>query len=88
MAAGSLRRLYTVVEAAQLLGLGRSTMYELVRRGEIASVRLGRKLLITPSTLEALLGCVPPTPAEMAEQSIGKRATRRPHPRGAVPVGR
>jgi excisionase family DNA binding protein len=37
-----VRGLYTVVEAAQLLGVGRSTMYELVHRGDVASVRLGR----------------------------------------------
>ena len=56
-----------MVEAAQLVGVGRSTMYELVHRGEIASIRLGRKVLITRSTLEALLGFTPPTPAELAE---------------------
>lgn len=60
-----VRGLYTVVEAAQLVGVGRSTMYELVSRGEVASVRLGRKVLITRSTLEALLGFSPPTPAEL-----------------------
>jgi excisionase family DNA binding protein len=60
-----IRGLYTVVEAAQLVGVGRSTMYELVSRGEVASVRLGRKVLITRSTLEALLGFSPPTPAEL-----------------------
>ena len=61
-----VRGLYTVLEAAQLTGVGRSTMYELVRRGEVPSVRLGRKVLITRPTLEALLGCPPPTPAELA----------------------
>ena len=60
-----VRGLYTVVEAAQLVGVGRSTMYELVSRGEVASVRLGRKVLITRSTLDALLGFSPPTPAEL-----------------------
>jgi excisionase family DNA binding protein len=61
-----VRGLYTVLEAAQLTGVGRSTMYELVRRGDVPSVRLGRKVLITRPTLEALLGCPPPTPAELA----------------------
>jgi excisionase family DNA binding protein len=59
---------YTETEAAQLLGVGRSTMYELVHRSEVASIRLGRKVLITRSTLEALLGFTPPTPAELAQQ--------------------
>ena len=62
-----VRGLYTVVEAAQLLGVGRSTMYDLVHRGEVASVRLDRKVLITRSTLETLMGFTPPTPAELAE---------------------
>jgi excisionase family DNA binding protein len=68
-----VRGLYTVVEAAQLVGVGRSTMYELVSRGEVASVRLGRKVMITRSTLEALLGFSPPTPAELEPQltSVG-----------------
>jgi excisionase family DNA binding protein len=68
MNSSTVRGLYTVVEAAQLVGVGRSTMYELVSRGEVASIRLGRKVLITRSTLEALLGFTPPTPAELAER--------------------
>ena len=67
MNGSSVRGLYTVVEAAQLVGIGRSTMYELVSRGEVASIRLGRKVLITRTTLEALLGFTPPTPSELAE---------------------
>ena len=65
MKRSGIRGLYTVVEAAQLVGVGRSTMYELVSRGEVASIRLGRKLFITRSTLEALLGFSPPAPAEL-----------------------
>jgi excisionase family DNA binding protein len=67
MNGNSVRGLYTVVEAAQLVGVGRSTMYELVSRGEVASIRVGRKVLIRRSTLEALLGFTPATPAELAE---------------------
>ena len=63
----NVRGLYTVIEAAQLVGVGRSTMYELVSRGEVASIRVGRWVLIRRSTLEAVLGFTPPTPAELAE---------------------
>jgi excisionase family DNA binding protein len=63
-----MRSLYSVTEAAQLIGVGRSTMYELVHRGEVSSVRLGRRLLITRPTLEAILGFTPPTPAELDAQ--------------------
>ena len=47
---------YTVKAAARLLGLPRSTLYDLVRAGEIASVRFGqgqrRRILIEASAVE------------------------------------
>jgi excisionase family DNA binding protein len=55
----------TVEESAALLGLARSTMYELVRSGDVTSIRLGRRILVTRPTLEALLGFEPPSPSEM-----------------------
>jgi excisionase family DNA binding protein len=33
-------------EAAELLGVGRSTLYELVSRGDVPSVRLGRSIRV------------------------------------------
>ncbi len=36
----------TVDEAADLLGISRSLAYELVRIGELPSLRLGRRILI------------------------------------------
>jgi excisionase family DNA binding protein len=42
-------------EAAAWLGVGRGIVYELARRGELASVRLGRLLRITRSGLEKLV---------------------------------
>lgn len=50
---------YTVPEAAALLGISRSTAYECVRRGEIPSLTLGRRVLITRTQLEQLLGPLP-----------------------------
>ncbi|MGD9753797.1 MAG: helix-turn-helix domain-containing protein [Acidimicrobiia bacterium] len=47
---------YTVPEAAALLGISRTTAYECVRRGEIPSLHLGRRILITRTQLEQLLG--------------------------------
>ena len=52
---------YTVPEAAALLGISRSTAYECVRRGEIPSLTLGRRVLITRVQLERLLGPLPAT---------------------------
>ncbi|HVV37560.1 MAG TPA: helix-turn-helix domain-containing protein [Acidimicrobiales bacterium] len=34
--------LLTIVEAARLLSVGRTTVYELIDRGEIRAVRIGR----------------------------------------------
>lgn len=51
-----VRRTYTVDEAARLLGIGRATAYEAVRRGELPSLRLGRRIVIPRAALDALVG--------------------------------
>ena len=56
------RLMYTVAEAAQILGIGRSTAYELILRGELEAVHIGRRRLISPATLEEILGERPPPP--------------------------
>ncbi|HUF32984.1 MAG TPA: helix-turn-helix domain-containing protein [Acidimicrobiales bacterium] len=45
----------TVDEAARLLGISRAFAYDLVRRGEIPSIRLGRRLIIPRRCLDDLL---------------------------------
>jgi len=51
--------LLTVEEAAFLLRLGRTTTYGLVLGGEIQSVKIGRRRLVTRSGLEAFVArCV------------------------------
>lgn len=57
-----VRVMYTVVEAALLLGISKSTAHELVVRGELEAVRLGGRRLISPVVLEELLGERPPPP--------------------------
>jgi excisionase family DNA binding protein len=47
------RLLLTVAEAAERLGLGRTKVYELLARGEIASVRIGAARRVPASALEA-----------------------------------
>ncbi|NRQ30680.1 helix-turn-helix domain-containing protein [Nonomuraea sp. NN258] len=46
----------TVAEAAALLGLHRDAAYEAVRRGDLPSIRIGRKILIPTAKLAAMLG--------------------------------
>jgi excisionase family DNA binding protein len=45
------RMLLTVEEAAHVLGVGRSLMYELIARGAIKTVRIGRLRRIRPEAL-------------------------------------
>jgi len=49
------RRTMTVEEAAQMLGISRSSAYECVRRGELRALRLGRRLVVPRDALEELL---------------------------------
>jgi excisionase family DNA binding protein len=49
------RLVYTVEEAATLLGISRSFAYEAVQRGDIPSMRIGRRILVPRSRLMRLL---------------------------------
>lgn len=42
-------------EVAKLLGLGRNTTYTLLRSGRLRSVRVGRRLVIPRSEIDAFL---------------------------------
>lgn len=46
---------YSVDEAAAALGIGRSTLYRLIRDGRLRTLRLGRRVLITATELEGFL---------------------------------
>ena len=45
----------TVTEAGQLLGISRNSAYEAARRGEIPTIRVGRRILVPRSRLDELL---------------------------------
>jgi len=42
-----------------MLGISRAFAYEAVNRGEIPSIRIGRRILVPRSALENLLGEAP-----------------------------
>jgi excisionase family DNA binding protein len=50
----------TVVEAGRLLGVGRSTAYELVRSGELESVRFRRRVVVPIRAVATRLGVTIP----------------------------
>ena len=49
----------TIPEAAELLGISRSAAYRAVTRGEIPTIRIGRRLLVPTAKLYAMLGLLP-----------------------------
>jgi excisionase family DNA binding protein len=50
------RLVLTVSEAGELLGISRAFAYELVARGELPVIRLGRRRLVPKAALLALVG--------------------------------
>jgi excisionase family DNA binding protein len=66
----STKLTYTVTEAAELLGISRSSAYECVRRGEIPSLTLGRRVVIPRRALEALLAVEPERPEPVRSKGV------------------
>ncbi|MBW3643336.1 MAG: helix-turn-helix domain-containing protein [Actinobacteria bacterium] len=46
----------SVEEAARLLGISRTLAYDLVRRGELPRLRLGRRVVVPRQALQDLIG--------------------------------
>lgn len=49
------RQTFTVEQAARIMGIGRNSAYEAIRRGEIPVLRIGRRLLVPKKALEDML---------------------------------
>jgi len=45
----------TVEETAKRLGIGRNSAYEATKRGDIPSIRIGRRILVPTKALDNLL---------------------------------
>lgn len=54
MTAANDKIAYTVREACEAIGVGRSTIYDLMAEGRLRKVKLGTRTLIPRSDLEAL----------------------------------
>lgn len=52
----AVRLVYSVAEAAAVLGISRAFAYELVARGELPVICLGRRRLVPKVALLALVG--------------------------------
>ncbi len=49
------RNTVTVIEAAKILGIGRSAAYEGARTGEIPTIKIGRRVLVPITALNRKL---------------------------------
>jgi excisionase family DNA binding protein len=68
------RDLYTIEEArAQLGGISRNTLYDLLRNGELASIQIGRRRFISAAALDAFIA----TSTTTASPSLGSARTKR-----------
>ncbi len=60
------RKTLTVEEAAEVLGVGRSTAYQAIQRGEIPSIRIGGRILVLRDRLDRIVD--PPDAQGVAAQ--------------------
>ena len=49
------RKTYKIEEAGRLLGVGRNQAYEAAKRGEIPTIKIGKRLLVPRAALDRLL---------------------------------
>jgi|WetSurMetagenome_2_1015567.scaffolds.fasta_scaffold81633_2 prophage regulatory protein len=50
-----LNKLLKPNEVAQILGVSRSFAYQLIKKGEIASIQMGRSVRVRPEDLDAFI---------------------------------
>ena len=48
--------LQSISETARVLGLGRTTIYNLINRGQLETVKIGRRQLVKAASIERLAG--------------------------------
>lgn len=59
----------SVEQAAEVLGISRRSAYRAVERGDLPTLRLGRRLLVPTARLLAMLGVEQQAPAAMRKVS-------------------
>lgn len=58
------RRVFSVVEAAAILGISRSKLYEFIAAGEIRSIRIGRLRKIPVAAIDEFIASREPGPSK------------------------
>jgi excisionase family DNA binding protein len=65
----------TIPEAAERLGIHRDSAYTAAARGQIPTIRIGKRLLVPTAAFERMLGIEP-----------GKSAARKPRSKHVNPI--
>jgi excisionase family DNA binding protein len=60
------RETLTVEEAGRVLGIGRASAYDAVKRGELPVIRLGKRIVVPRAALDRLLASAGPTAPDSA----------------------
>lgn len=63
----------TPTQAAELLGIGRMSIYRYIRNGKIKVVRFARKTLISKADIQAMFDFLSPKESEPKEEAIEKK---------------
>lgn len=58
---------YSIAQACALSGLGRTTIYAAIGRGELETLKIGRRRLVTAEALHAWLNSCPAETSNAAE---------------------
>lgn len=71
------RRVFNVVEAAAILGIGRSKLDELIAAGELRTIHIGRLRKIPVAAIDDFLASRPSTPPSRSGPRLDRPAGRR-----------
>jgi excisionase family DNA binding protein len=72
---GFVKAAYAVGETLELLSIGRTSLYEAVKRGELKPVKFGKKTLFFAADLAAFLARL--SPLNEARSNVSGRRARR-----------
>ncbi|WP_307844413.1 helix-turn-helix domain-containing protein [Actinotalea solisilvae] len=82
------RRVFNVAEAAAVLGIGRSMLYQLIAAGEIRTIHIGRLCRVPVEAIDEFLAACPSTPRRpLDRQAAGPASATRAGARTRPPTG-
>lgn len=65
------RLMYRLDECPQILGIGRTKVFEAIKSGQLETVMYGRRRLVTAAALEAFVRGLRPAPAAVVHDQAG-----------------